>query len=112
MREFNTIRIQYYLYTNGQYCLYEIENRGFLKTHELEEISAYVLAVIPDELLMQIRVLRFSIDANKGVVIYLTAMSGIGPDVFALLKEKFFEKIFICKEDSKTDIYIACFRHK
>jgi hypothetical protein len=112
MKQFNTKRIQYNLYINGEYCFYEIENLGTISTHEVEEISALVFSVIPDDFLMKMRHIRMIIDSGKGVSIYFTTASNVPEEVFEMLKDKFFERIFVCKEDVGVDVYVGCFRHK
>ena len=112
MKQFNTKRIQYYLYTNGQYCFYEIENLGTGSTYEMEEISASVFSVIPDEFLMKMRHIRMIIDSGKKASLYFTTASDVPFEAFEMLKDKFFEKVFICKEDAGINVYFGCFRHK
>lgn len=113
MTQFNTKRVQYNLYTNGEYCFYEIENLGTISTHKMEEISASVFSIIPDEFLMKMRHIRMIIDSGKNASLYFTTANNVPFEIFELLKDKFFEKIFICKEeDVGADIYIGCFRHK
>lgn len=113
VKQFNTKRIQYSLYTNGEYCFYEIENLGIISTHKMEEISASVFSIIPDEFLMKMRHIRMIIDSGKNASLYFTTASNVPFEVFELLKDKFFERIFICKEeDVGTGVYTACFRHK
>lgn len=112
MREYKTIRIQYYLYTNGQYCFYEIENLSNLSTFKMEEKSVLVTSVIPDEFLIRMVSMRLVIDAGEGMHLYFTTTSNIEPNIFDMLNEKFFEKIFICKSDFGENAYTACFKHK
>lgn len=113
MTKFNTKRIQYDLYTNGQYCFYEIEDLGTISTYEMEEISASVFSVIPDDFLMKIRRIRMIIDSGKGASVYFTTADNVPSEVFEMLKDKFFERLFVCKEENVgANIYIGCFRHK
>lgn len=112
MREFNTKRIMYNLYTRGQYCFYEIENLGTISTYKMEEISASIFSIIPDDFLMKMRHIRMMIDSGKGVSIYFTTASNVPEEVFEMLKDKFFERVFVCKEDVGINVYVGCFRHK
>jgi hypothetical protein len=112
MREYNTKRIQYYLYIDGQYCHYEIDNLGKASTFRMEELSSVAQAVIPDEFLIRMNNMRLVIDSGEGIHLYFTTKFHTDPKIFDMLKERFFEKIFICKADFGTDAYTACFKHR
>jgi hypothetical protein len=112
LRELITKRIQYYMYTNGQYCFVEFESLGNLQASEIESLCNNVIDKIPEAVLVYIRVLRLVVDSGKGVTAYMTTTSGRGAGVFDLINEKFFDKIYICKDDSISDTHTACFRCK
>ena len=111
-REYNTRRIQYHLYINGQYCFYEIENLGKATTNRIEWLSVKVQSVIPEEFLSKMSTMRLVIDSINKMHLYFTTRSNVGVEIFDKLKDKFFEKVFICKADYGKNAYTACFKHK
>ena len=107
------IRIQEHWNLNGNYIFHEIENNGFRTVEEVSACRGLIISVIPEEILVQISRLKIVLSSGlSGGTIYMTTNSGVLPEIFDKMPEKFFERIYTIKNNIQDDAYDVCFHHK